>query len=324
MSGMNYTYAVARIRCKELSLLSSAAIGQLLARRTYEEGLQFLQERGWGDADTPRDADAILTREKEKTWETVRELIQEDAEALAVLNYPDVFHNLKAAIKQVASGGQGAGIFYQGTDPSPEVILEAVKERDFQKLPEFMQEVAEDALELLLHTRDGQLCDVMIDRAALDAVREAGKASRDATIRDYAEISVAVADIKIAVRCAKTGKSLEFMRRALAPCDSLDTELLGQAAIQGQSAIRDYLQNTRYAGGAEALGQSLTAFECWCDNQIIEEIRPQKYNSFTMGPIVAYALARENEIKTVRIILSGKQSGLSDDSIRERVREMYV
>ncbi|MCI8744511.1 MAG: V-type ATP synthase subunit C, partial [Lachnospiraceae bacterium] len=36
------------------------------------------------------------------------------------------------------------------------------------------------------------------------------------------------------------------------------------------------------------------------------------------------ALARENEIKTVRIILSGKLNGLSDDSIRERVREMYV
>ena len=38
---------------------------------------------------------------------------------------------------------------------------------------------------------------------------------------------------------------------------------------------------------------------------------------------MAYALARENEIKTVRIILSGKLNGLSDDSIRERVREMY-
>ena len=35
-------------------------------------------------------------------------------------------------------------------------------------------------------------------------------------------------------------------------------------------------------------------------------------------------LARENEIKTVRIILSGKANGLSEESIRERIREMYV
>ena len=36
------------------------------------------------------------------------------------------------------------------------------------------------------------------------------------------------------------------------------------------------------------------------------------------------AIARENEIKTVRIILTCKQNGLSEDSIRGKVREMYV
>ena len=53
-------------------------------------------------------------------------------------------------------------------------------------------------------------------------------------------------------------------------------------------------------------------------------MKPQKYNPFSVGPLVAYALARENEIKTVRIILSGKRTGMPEASIRERVREMYV
>lgn len=57
---------------------------------------------------------------------------------------------------------------------------------------------------------------------------------------------------------------------------------------------------------------------------MIRTIQPQKYNPFSVGPLVAYVLARENEIKTVRIILSGKQNGLPEESIRERVREMYV
>ena len=50
----------------------------------------------------------------------------------------------------------------------------------------------------------------------------------------------------------------------------------------------------------------------------------EKYNSFSAGPILAYFLARENEIKTVRIILTGKLNNLSDDYIRERLRKMYV
>ena len=77
MSDLEYTYAVARIRSKELSLFSSATIEQLIARKTYESCLQFLQEKGWGDSDTPLEAEPILIREREKTWEDIRELVSE-------------------------------------------------------------------------------------------------------------------------------------------------------------------------------------------------------------------------------------------------------
>ena len=93
--------------------------------------------------------------------------------------------------------------------------------------------------------------------------------------------------------------------------------------MTGEEALRDYLAETDYAGGGEALAKSDSAFERWCDNRMIETISPQKYNAFTIGPVIAWVIARQNEIKTVRIILSGKQNGLPEDSIRERVRKMY-
>jgi len=323
MSVLEYTYAVARIRSKEMTLFSAATIEQLMARKSQEECLKFLQEKGWGDSDTPFNAEAILTREREKTWADVRELVP-DMSVFDILGYPNAFHNLKAAIKEVCTEGKRANIYYKDTNPSAEEILEAVKSRDFSRLPANMQKAAAEGLETLLHTRDGQLCDVIVDRAALDAIYQAGKAAKDDMIRDYAESSVAVADIKIAVRSQKTAKSLEFMKNALAPCDSLDVEALALAALKGMDAIREYLAGTDYKEGADALAESPSAFERWCDNRVIKAIQPQKYNSFSVGPIVAYVLARENEIKTVRIILSGKLNGLSDDSIRERIREMYV
>ncbi|MEG1145790.1 MAG: V-type ATPase subunit, partial [Clostridium sp.] len=67
-----------------------------------------------------------------------------------------------------------------------------------------------------------------------------------------------------------------------------------------------------------------SSFERWCDNLIMNRIKPQKYNSFTVSPLAAYILARENEIKCVRILLSGKLNNLPDNSLRERLREMYV
>ena len=175
-----------------------------------------------------------------------------------------------------------------------------------------------------MHTRDGQLADIIVDRAALDAIRAAGERSKEEIVRQYAESTVAVADIRIAVRACKTGKSSDFMKKAMAECDTLDKERLIHAAVSGMDQIMGYLAETKYGDGALALAESASAFERWCDNQIMETIRPQLYNSFSLGPLVAYVLARENEIKTVRIILTGKRSGLPEEFIRERAREMYV
>ena len=318
-----YTYAVARIRALEVSLFSNSTVDQLIACADYGQCIQFLQERGWGDSDTPADAEAILTREEEKIWEVVREL-SVDMDKFDVLSYPKLFHNLKAAIKEVCTEEENRHIFYEDVSIPGKVMLEIVREKDFGKLPHNMQAAAEEAYETLLHTRDGQLCDVIIDRAALEAVYEAGQQAKDDIIRDYAESTVGVADIKIAVRSQKTAKTLEFMKRAMAECESINVDQLAKAALAGMDAIRDYLSGTAYAEGAEALAESPSAFERWCDNRIIQTISPQKYNAFTIGPVIAYVIARQNEIKTVRIILSGKLNDLPDDSIRERVREMYV
>ena len=231
---------------------------------------------------------------------------------------------VKAAVKEVCTGRSGANIYFEGTPIPKDEMIRIVREKDFQALPENMREAAREAVDTLLHSGDGQLCDVIIDRAALEAILEAGNRSKAAIIRDYAESTVAVANIKIAVRCCKTGKSLEFMKRAMAPCKTLNVERLAHAALAGMDSIMEYLSGAGYAEAADAIKESPSAFERWCDNRIIETIKPQKTNPFSVGPLVAYVIARQNEIKTVRIILTCKQNGLSDDSIRERVREMYV
>ncbi len=318
-----YTYAVARIRALEVSLFSNSGIDQLMACQTYEQCLQLLSEKGWGDTETGLNAEAMLSREEEKIWEIVKEL-HIPMETFNVLSYPKLFHNLKAAIKEVCTEEMERHIFYDDVSIPGEEMLAIVKEKEFDRLPKEMQEAAGEAYESLLHTRDGQMCDVIIDRAALEAIKKAGREAKDAIIRDYAESTVAVADIKIAVRSAKTAKSLDFMNRAMAECDSLSVGQLSKAALGGMDAVREYLQGTAYTEGADALAESPSAFERWCDNRIIQTISPQKYKAFGIGPVVAYVIARQNEIKTVRIILSGKQNGLSDESIRERVREMYV
>ena len=83
----------------------------------------------------------------------------------------------------------------------------------------------------------------------------------------------------------------------MAECDSINVDRLSKAALAGMDAIREYLLGTAYAQGAEALADSPSAFERWCDNRIIQTISPQKYNAFTIGPVIAYVIAETERNK---------------------------
>lgn len=321
MAENQYLYEVARIRTKELSLLSADFFEQLLSAPDYEACIRLLKEKGWeGGRD---DWEEMLAKEREKTWKLMEELVG-DTSVFDVFLYGNDYSNLKAAVKSCRHRTELSNIYIsQGTVPA-DTIRKALQENRFEDLPEAMREPAREAQRVLLQTGDGQLCDIIIDRAALEAIYRAGRESGNEFLKLYGELTVACADIKTAVRACRTGKSREFLERALAPCDSLNVRELADAAASGAEAVEKYLETTEYREGAGELKESLSAFERWCDNLLIRRIRPQLYNAFGLGPLAAYILARESEIKSVRIVLSGKKNHLPEESIRERVRETYV
>ena len=257
MNDLDYIFAVARIRVKEKTLLRDSDIAQMITMPDADAVIEFLLTHGWGDTASSRDADAILAAEEAKTLSLINEL-QLDPEILEILSYPQLFHNLKAGIKETVT-----------SEPHPSA---------FYPLESYGRET----------------------------------------------ITVAVSNIKIAVRAQKMKKSREFIENALAPCTYLDTKELAKAASGTFEELLGYLQRTDYSQGAEALKESPSAFERWCDNRLIGSLRGERTHSESFGPVLAYYLARQNEIKTVRIILTAKANGFSEDAIRERVREMYV
>lgn len=322
MTDNQFIYAVARIRSKELTLLDKPFFDQLLACKSYKECMRLLADRGWG-VSGDEDADQLLVIEREKTWDLVRELV-EDMSVFDTFLYGNDFHNLKAAMKQVYLNKEIPDIYITHGTIDPKVIYDAVKSHDFTLLPEYMRDCAEEAYQIQMRSGDSQLCDIIIDRAALDSIYQKGKKSGNDLLTDYVELKVVAANINIAVRGYHTGKNIEFFERAFADCSSLNRKNLIEVSLSGKKEIYDYLSTTAYADAVPALEESTSAFERWCDNRIIKLIQPQKYNSFTVSPLAAYILARENEIKSVRILLSGKRNFLPENSIRERLREMYV
>lgn len=319
----DYAYAVARVRANELTLLTEADIDQLIDADSYESAMQMLSEHGWGDLDGVSDYPEYLEAHAAETWNLLEELL-DDVHVLDVLLVQNDMQNVKAALKNLIVRGDTAGLYNHSTVYDTESVINAVAEKRFGDLPAFMQQPVTDAYNVLTSNANGQLSDAIIDKATLEEILKLGRESGSRMLESIAEMKVATADMKIALRSAKTGKSADFMDHSLAECSSLSVQSLKEAAMNGEEGVLNYLADTAYSEGAEKYKENSSAFEKWADDQITECVDVAKYTSFGIEPLVAYYIASTAEVNSVRIILSAKKNNQPKEVMRERVRKLYV
>ncbi|MBQ9033010.1 MAG: V-type ATPase subunit [Parasporobacterium sp.] len=317
-------FAVARIRSRENTLLSDQDLKNLMGCQTYSECIQYLLDRGWGPTanNTPEE---LISLEKDRLQELTESLLKaEESKYLDVFRITDDYHNLKAAIKESYIQKEVPGIYMDGGVLDADLIRRCAADGEFGALPSEMAHAAEKARDILFRTGDSQLCDVIIDRECLESLKRSARSTGNELLAEYAQLRCAAANINIAVRAVRAGKDEEFLKEALVECDTVSPSRLILASRNGLDEVYEYLEQTVYKDAVDAIKESPAAFDRWCDNRMMQLIRPQKYNAFTISPIAAFVLAKNCEIKSVRLILSGKRNHLPDEKIRERLRESYV
>jgi V/A-type H+-transporting ATPase subunit C len=322
MKETDYAYAVARIRANEGRLLTTAMLDEIVAAPSFDRALALLRGHGWAEEGVT-DVSALVAAQNERLWTLLWESVpdKEELQALTALND---FYNLKAALKCMLTNVAPAPYYVQPTTLDLALLSDAMERHAFEKLPQPLADCAKEAYETATRTESGQSADVIIDAAALACLSKQAQDTESALLARILRFICDSTNIKIAVRCARTGKDLSFTDSAVGPCHGFDRGTLCNAAVKSEDALLAFLAATPYRDGAAALQKSTTAFEKWCDDRIVALCREAKYLFFGFEPIAAYYFAKSAEIKAVRIVLSAKLSGVSADIIRERVRDLYV
>lgn len=321
MHDTDYAYAIGRIRANELSLLSQSDINQLISAGDYDSAVRFLADKGRVFNENISVSE-ICENEMSSCWQLITESAP-DSDLLKALIIGNDFQNLKAALKSVFSG-----IDYSDYIVSPSYcdcsgFSEMVKTKDFSQLPDYLKDVAVKAYDILSVDLSGQKAEAVIDKACLETRLEMAQKSECTLLIDIVCVSVILADVKTALRCAKAGKSIEFTADYLVDCSGIDTEKLLEYAFSGDK-ISDLLSESVLSSVSDYADGDFSTFEKTCDNLVTEMIKESKYDIYGAGPLVAFYFAKQAEINNVRIILSGKADSLPEDTIRMRVRDMYV
>ena len=324
MTGMkdtDYTFAVARVRANETRLLTSAELSSLTSAPGYAECARRLREKGYEIEGA--DYNAALEKKLADMWALISDVMPDPSQFNSILIKND-FHNLKVSVKALFTEKDPAPLFARPCVYAPEEIRANVFARENAKLPVELQHADRSAYRILSKTGFAQLADTVIDRASMEHAISIAKTADHPILLQLAETDAALTGIKVLYRCIRAGKAKSFMERAVCVCDAYDKKDIVAAADEGAEAFLEFVRHTDYAPGADALLESPAAYEKYADDVRIGLLSAGKSDPFGIAALVGYYHAVRAEVLDLRILLSGKLNGLPDDTVRERMRRLYV
>ena len=114
------------------------------------------------------------------------------------------------------------------------------------------------------------------------------------------------------------------MENAVCGSPEIEKDELIKSALAGTEQLFTYLETTHYSEAAALLKESSAKYEKWCDDVIMELAEDARMLAFGSEPLAAYFIAKEAEIKNLRILSVCKEFGADKETITERMRKLYV
>lgn len=317
---LSYEYSLGSVRAKEGKLFKRQDVDLLLGCASVNELYSALSDKGFeGD-----DVDAMLDNRTRELWRYV-ENVAPDFSQFDLLKYRNDLHNVKVAIKGIISGRAYENLFQTPNTVDTDLIIKSVKDKRFNLLPEFMSEAAEQCYKFTAQEFNARMGDGVLDRAVSVHMLNCAKALGEA-VYNYFSAYCYYANVKIALRSAKTGADLTYLNAVLIPTDFTDIKALAAAAIAGEEALLEYLKKQDAFGcctAAEEYEKSPALFEKFVDDRLMGIALACKRSTNGIEPLFGYVIANETENKIIHMIKTGIATGASRDAMAERLRRIY-
>jgi V/A-type H+-transporting ATPase subunit C len=330
---IQYAYAVARIRAIERRLLDRGKIDRMVDAKSPEEAFKILVDADYGysagEVSSAFEYETLLREEQKKVYKLLKEIAPQPEIFNLFLEKND-FHNAKVILKSEFLGREFDDILMDaGTIPASKLKI-MIKDRNMTGMPSTMRKAIEESIDTFNRTGDPQSIDLILDSATYTHMKEIAERSQVKFLMDLVKVFIDLTNIKTFLRVKRLKKSWDFLNKILIPGGRIDFKVFIEYLETPLEGFIEALKYTPYGAFCEEgiidyqNTGSLTKLEKLTDNYVIQFIKKAKYVAFGIEPLVAYLMAKENEIKIVRIIMVGKINNISNEIIRERLREAYV
>lgn len=319
----NYLALSAMLRAREARMLNRERAERLLSEPTFADAARSLTDSGYEDMSgmDSRGINEALEKHRAAEIADVYEMSPDKAVVdLFRLKYE--YHNAKVLVKSDGgAGGKAEGLFSGSARFPVQELIRAYVEGENPELPAELNAAIEQAKVTLARTGNPQLADFVLDKAYFAEMEAMAKRIGDPYVSGYVRLLIDSANLRTAVRVQSLDSKLEKLTMALIPGGEVDPSAI-MAAMDSREALNALYVSTPFARAVEAEG--MTAFELAADNAVNGYLADSERIAFGPAAVIGYLAAVENEIQAIRIILTGRLTGIDTKLLRERLRDSYV
>ncbi|HDR06010.1 MAG TPA: hypothetical protein ENN88_00065 [Candidatus Coatesbacteria bacterium] len=316
-----YTYAVGRVRARERRLLTTRALTEAAEAKGFEAAVEALREGGYEKtAPSAAGVEELIARQSVELDRFLSESAP-DEKLVAHLRLEADYANLKAALVGRLGGKRPS--FTEGWSLPADRLASLAEGGEPDGLPEPFGALARELLEEWDKNADPFLLQQDVDRALFTRLGESARELKLPFLAAYQRLEIDLVNLVALARCLAAPEPGELAPAAFIPGGGLDVARLegfaragdraGAAAYVGRTPYADFVPAVEAA--TETLGD-LTAREA---AKKLDFLRQARHAPFGPEPVIAYYLAKKNEFRLVRFVLTCKLAGVPPETITARL-----
>lgn len=333
MDRMDYVQSVTRTRVLETRLLSRARIERMVDAKDMEEVFKILGETEYSNVmagiNRAEDYEKILSSELKRVYELMYEMSKDKIVVdLMALKYD--YHNLKVLVKEKILNQDFSDMYTPISTTDFNQLKVNYLSGNLKEIEPRFREALEAAEKDYDENQDPQRIDILLDRFYFNHLYDLALETDIPLFKKYVKDLIDFTNIKTLIRVKKQKKDMKFLEEVLIQNGNISKEELVLSLNDPIEVIthkyRNYDISPEMKKGLEIYQNTgrLSELEKLMDNYLMELNKPSKYIHFGPEPLFSYIVAKETEIKVLRIIMVSKINRLSPEEIRERLRDLYV
>ena len=319
----DYLLLSAVLRAKEAQLLTSSEYERMLTEPSFAEACRIAVDNGYEDMSNMdiRQVNDALARYRAKELAEIRDLIPDES-LLDLFRMKYGYHNAKLLVKSKGDLSTCQHLISDSGRFTMEQLREVydTEEGDWS-LPHIYAEAIRESKSALARTNNPQIAEFILDRAYYHDMLAHAIKTKKPYIIDYIRYRIDRTNLRSTLRTMYMGRRGELLKYALIEGGHISIdEILG--SMETKDELIQLYSSSIFYKAAEV--PTMTEFELAADNAIELYVSSGNYISFGPEVVIEYIAALENEIMALRIILTGRLMGISQEALRGRLRDSYV